>query len=429
MAEAIHYRFTVRGGSSAALEGRNEVPLARELVVATDTGLMKLGDGLTRYNDLPPIGGSSGSGWLRGEGAPVEETGEEGDFYLDDLTSVVYAKADAGWEPVGSLSGGGGGSGVREIVAGVNVAVDATDPARPVVSASGEPGPPGPPGPAGPRGGGIIPGDVRSLLRFDTGYGGPIGDAVGRLDWQRVGPASIDPGDSRFGGASLLFPSVNVQVRTADAAAPVISARGDFTAEVWVNRSGSSRNAVFSHRSSGVTASNGWYFSVLGDGSLQLVLGVGSFQVLSSAASGLVPPGQWVHLAVVKEGGTVRVYAGGVQRISGVISGALEDGPGAQFVLGAESAVGAPTDRSFLGRMDEFRYSSVARYTTNFTPPDAPFDFPVAPQLPDYTLASLPDPLMNRFVLIYVTDLAGGPEPCVSDGTAWRRLSDRSVAN
>lgn len=425
MAEAIHYRFTVRGGSSAALEGRNEIPLARELVVATDTGLMKLGDGLTRYNDLPPIGGSSGSGWLRGEGAPVEETGEEGDFYLDDLTSDVYAKAEAGWEPVGSLSGGGGGSGVREIVAGANVAVDSTDPARPVVSASGEPGPPGPPGPEGPRGGGIIPGDVRSLLHFDNVV--EVVDEVGRLGW--AGSASIDPGDSKFGGASLFFPVGGRTIQTGGQAAPAISAQGDFTAEVWVNRSGGSRNAVFSHRSSASTAANGWYFSVLEDGSLQLVLGVGSFQVLSSAASGLVPPGQWVHLAVVKEGGTVRVYADGVQRVSGAISGVLVDGVNAPFVLGAEAASGAQNNRSFLGRMDEFRYSSVARYTTNFTPPDAPFDFPVAPQLPDYTLASLPDPLMNRFVLIYVTDLAGGPEPCVSDGTAWRRLSDRSVAN
>lgn len=57
MAETIHYRFTVRGGTAAALAARNEIPLSRELVAQIDTGLLKLGDGVTRYNDLPYIGG------------------------------------------------------------------------------------------------------------------------------------------------------------------------------------------------------------------------------------------------------------------------------------------------------------------------------------------------------------------------------------
>jgi hypothetical protein len=58
--EAI--RFKVRGGTTAALTALNEVPLARELIVATDTGLTKLGDGATAYNSLPfwtPSGVSS----------------------------------------------------------------------------------------------------------------------------------------------------------------------------------------------------------------------------------------------------------------------------------------------------------------------------------------------------------------------------------
>ena len=48
----IPYRFTCRGGTAAALSSANEVPLARELYVETDTGLMKLGDGSTHYNSL-----------------------------------------------------------------------------------------------------------------------------------------------------------------------------------------------------------------------------------------------------------------------------------------------------------------------------------------------------------------------------------------
>ena len=53
MAEKIDYRFLVRGGSAAAIAARNEVPLARELVVETDTGRVKFGDGERRFSDLP----------------------------------------------------------------------------------------------------------------------------------------------------------------------------------------------------------------------------------------------------------------------------------------------------------------------------------------------------------------------------------------
>lgn len=48
-------RFLVRGGTAANLATVNEVPLARELVAATDSGRLKLGDGTTPYNDLPYI--------------------------------------------------------------------------------------------------------------------------------------------------------------------------------------------------------------------------------------------------------------------------------------------------------------------------------------------------------------------------------------
>lgn len=45
------------------------------------------------------------------------------------------------------------------------------------------------------------------------------------------------------------------------------------------------------------------------------------------------------------------------------------------------------------------------------------------------TLAGLPAASSNQWRAIVVTDLTGGPEPCISDGTNWRRFSDRSIAN
>ena len=84
----VAYRFLTRGGTAANLATVNAVPLARELVVETDTGKVKLGDGVTPYNELPYI--QSG----------IPDAPEDG---------KQYARKDAGWVEV--VGGGGGGAG------------------------------------------------------------------------------------------------------------------------------------------------------------------------------------------------------------------------------------------------------------------------------------------------------------------------------
>lgn len=49
------------------------------------------------------------------------------------------------------------------------------------------------------------------------------------------------------------------------------------------------------------------------------------------------------------------------------------------------------------------------------------------PQLRSYTVATLPS-AATAGQLIYVSDETGGAVPCFSDGTNWRRVTDRSVA-
>ena len=54
-------RIQLRRGTSSALSAVNEVPLAGEIVLETDTGKMKIGDGVTNYNDLGYINSSDNS--------------------------------------------------------------------------------------------------------------------------------------------------------------------------------------------------------------------------------------------------------------------------------------------------------------------------------------------------------------------------------
>lgn len=43
-----------------------------------------------------------------------------------------------------------------------------------------------------------------------------------------------------------------------------------------------------------------------------------------------------------------------------------------------------------------------------------------------FTVALVPDATMNKGGLIYVTDEIGGEVPAFSDGTNWRRVTDRT---
>lgn len=52
-----------------------------------------------------------------------------------------------------------------------------------------------------------------------------------------------------------------------------------------------------------------------------------------------------------------------------------------------------------------------------------------ASSLPPYTLGTVPSASANTNLLVVITDLAGGREPCFSNGTSWLRCSDKTIAN
>lgn len=49
--------------------------------------------------------------------------------------------------------------------------------------------------------------------------------------------------------------------------------------------------------------------------------------------------------------------------------------------------------------------------------------------LPAYAVADLPDATAYPYHLVYVTDETGGAQPAASDGTNWRRLTDRAIVS
>lgn len=76
----------------------------------------------------------------------------------------------------------------------------------------------------------------------------------------------------------------------------------------------------------------------------------------------------WYHYALVRNGTSIQVYKNGVAEQSTTLSGNFTINYNF-FMLGAS---GFDTSR-WRGNMSNFRYSTVARYTSNFTAPTAPF--------------------------------------------------------
>lgn len=56
-----------------------------------------------------------------------------------------------------------------------------------------------------------------------------------------------------------------------------------------------------------------------------------------------------------------------------------------------------------------------------------PSDGSVPVPLPSYTVATVPSAAANARAMIYVSNEAGGAVPAFSDGTNWRRVSDRAI--
>mgnify|MGYP001427368579 CR=1 FL=1 len=121
----VAYRFLTRGGTAANLATVNEVPLARELVVETDTGKMKLGDGETNYNDLAYIGdlerlgaGSDGDFLRFLDGAPAWGGLELGNLVAGSgvtLSGTLTGRLFGSGNVTIHAAGGGGGGAVELI--------------------------------------------------------------------------------------------------------------------------------------------------------------------------------------------------------------------------------------------------------------------------------------------------------------------------
>ena len=179
------------------------------------------------------------------------------------------------------------------------------------------------------------------------------------------GNAQISTAQSKFGGSSIAFDGTGDYL-TVPAGDAFNFGTLPFTIEcyVWRKAGIAGNQTIFSQR----TATSGVTFAISTSDSIRAFLGAGFFSVTSPIA---VPAEAFTHVALTYPGfgGAFTLWMNG-QNVasSSPFSHVFEDNV-APFI-GARTN----TTENLNGYIDDLRITKgVARYTSNFTPPTAPF--------------------------------------------------------
>lgn len=218
-------------------------------------------------------------------------------------------------------------------------------------------------------GGGGTPTDpywanVVSLLHFDGADGSTtFTDQTGKT-WTASGNAQIDTAQSKFGGAAGLFDGVGDYISTPDSADFYFTA--DFTLETFY-RPAAIGSRQFLCGQGDVGAEN--IRSMIEVTTTGLVkFWCSSAVTLQTATS--ISAGSWYHIAITRNGTAHTIWVDGISRATLTSATIPADYAGVFNIGRCGDYVGLTAN----GHFDEFRITKgVARYTSNFTPPSAPF--------------------------------------------------------
>jgi hypothetical protein len=177
-----------------------------------------------------------------------------------------------------------------------------------------------------------------------------------------VGNAQISTVQSKFGGSSIELDGTGDYALIPSNLAFQFGS-GNFTIEAWAYpRSFGDYKAIVSNMQLGETS---WAFTFMSNGVLRFQTYNAS---IASTSSNAVTLNEWSHVAVTRINNNFTVFVNGTQQGTGTVTNA--------FSLLSNVSVGGDliTANYFNGYIDDLRITKgIARYTTNFTPPTAPF--------------------------------------------------------
>ena len=203
--------------------------------------------------------------------------------------------------------------------------------------------------------------------------GGPAGSSSSGRDEVVVSTQNsltVSTTQAKFGGASALFN--NGQDAFLIPASDVVTGTNPFTWEAWIYKTATSDVTLMSTATSGSGTSTNWVgLYVIQDTAdnntpkLRIIYR-GSYRTNGPDEFTL---NVWNHVALSFDGSVFRAYLNGVAQGTYTNSAGV-NADGTNVTLGYNPI---NTFARYRGHMDEIRFSSVARYTSAFTPPTSAF--------------------------------------------------------
>lgn len=210
----------------------------------------------------------------------------------------------------------------------------------------------------------LTPTLTTQLLLNTTNAG--IFDNAMMNDLETVGNAMVSTSVKKFGIGSMYFDGTGDYL-TSPLSLVLAFGSGDFTVECWVYATNTSalRNIIGNYNGTVSTAS----FVLQMESTGRITGGIysgSSFIGPTSTAS--ISATTWTHLAVVRNGTSIKLYINGTNDGS-TTSSSVANTPVGTFSVGAEQG-----NYNWNGYIDELRITKgYARYTANFTAPTSAF--------------------------------------------------------
>ena len=202
------------------------------------------------------------------------------------------------------------------------------------------------------------------LLNFQDSA---IPDLSGLNNIDTVGNAKVGASDpTKYGSNAMEFDGTGDYL-IAGENPDLAPGAGDFTVEFWMyGVTNNFYNALYQNYTDGVSRTTALRINTNVTDQTSLMVQTAATGLITTA-SGVVTANAWNHVALVRNGSSLVLYVNGVSAGSTTNTTDFSDG---YAVIGNAAYNG--TNYFFNGYIDDFRITKgVARYTANFTAPDA----------------------------------------------------------
>jgi len=261
--------------------------------------------------------------------------------------------------------------------------------------------------------------NTKSLLQFENN----VNDDCG-LSWDSVGVLKFDSNIRKFGTSSMVFDG-SQYLKLASPKNLVAFGTGDYTVDCWIYLT------QYTNNYSIIYMDSNYHLEVGLSGGKPYFLHGPTLSAIA-IASDVVPLNTWVHYALVRYNGVTKIYIDGKAVVTYNGTYTVEEPAG--FTVGAHAV--EFNCYPFIGNIDNFKISNVARWTTDFTPSTEPENVTIS--APTNLTATAGDTKVNLSWTAVAgatgynvkrSTIAGGPYTTVESNVSGTSYIDTSVTN